>query len=300
MPQPEMIQGSLVALVTPMLLDGRLDIPAYKALIDFHIQQGTDGIVVVGTTGESATIDISEHCLLIETAVAHAEGRIPIIAGTGANATHEAVMLTREAKRLGVAACLLVTPYYNKPTQEGLYQHFMTIADAVDIPQILYNVPSRTGCDLHNSTALRLAECSRIVGIKDATGDLARGYELILNSPPSFSVYSGDDATALALMVLGARGMVSVTANVAPRAVHDVYMAVQEGNILAAKAYDAKLFALHQALFVQANPIPVKWVLAKMGLIQSGIRLPLSWCDVQYHGMLSQACQKAGIFLDHQ
>ena len=290
-----MLQGSLVAIVTPMFEDGRLDIPSLNALIDFHIDQGSDGIVIVGTTGESPTVDFDEHCLLIKTAVAQVNKRVPVIAGTGANSTKEAIVLTQNAKDLGADACLLVAPYYNKPTQEGLYQHFKAVADAVDIPQILYNVPGRTGCDISNETTLRLATHPNIVGIKDATGGIERGTDLLLRAPADFAVYSGDDATALSLMLLGGQGVISVTANVAPRLMHEMCVAAKAGDAVAARAINAKIFALHQKLFVEANPIPVKWVLAQMGLIKTGIRLPLVQLSAQYHDVLRAAATTVGI-----
>jgi 4-hydroxy-tetrahydrodipicolinate synthase len=290
-----MLQGSLVAIVTPMFDDGRLDIPSLNALIDFHINQGTDGIVIVGTTGESPTVDFDEHCLLIKTAVSQVNGRVPVIAGTGANSTKEAIVLTQTAKDLGADACLLVAPYYNKPTQEGLYQHFKAVADAVDIPQILYNVPGRTACDISNDTTLRLAEHANIVGIKDATGGIERGTDLLLRAPEDFAVYSGDDATAMSLMLLGGKGVISVTANVAPKLMHEMCVAAMDGDAVKARAINAKIFALHQKLFVEANPIPVKWVLEQMGLIKSGIRLPLVNLSSQYHDVLRAACVPANI-----
>jgi 4-hydroxy-tetrahydrodipicolinate synthase len=288
-------QGSLVAIVTPMFEDGRLDIPSLNALIDFHVAQGSDGIVIVGTTGESPTVDFDEHCLLIKTAVSQVNGRVPVIAGTGANSTKEAITLTQKAKELGVDACLLVAPYYNKPTQEGLYQHFMAIADAVDIPQILYNVPGRTGCDISNETTLRLAIHPNIVGIKDATGGIERGTDLILRAPKEFSVLSGDDATAMSLMLLGGKGVISVTANVAPKLMHEMCVAAVAGDAIKAREINAKLFQLHQKLFVEANPIPVKWVLTQMGLIKTGIRLPMVPLSMQYHDVLRGACKPASI-----
>ncbi|MFL9608994.1 4-hydroxy-tetrahydrodipicolinate synthase [Methylobacillus sp. Pita2] len=290
-----MLQGSLVAIVTPMLDDGSLDIQALRSLIDYHIEQKSDGIVVVGTTGESPTVDFDEHALLIKTTVEHSAGRIPVIAGTGANSTSEAIALTRKAKELGADACLLVTPYYNKPTQEGLYQHFQAIAAAVDIPQILYNVPGRTGCDLQNDTVLRLAAINNIVGIKDATGNIERGTDLILRAPAGFAIYSGDDASSLALLLLGGHGVISVTANAAPRLMHDMCAAALAGDTKAARSANAKLFALHQKLFVEANPIPVKWVLQQMGLIQGGIRLPLVPLSSQFHDTLRSAMKQAAI-----
>jgi 4-hydroxy-tetrahydrodipicolinate synthase len=290
-----MLQGSLVAIVTPMLPDGQLDIPSLNALIDFHVNQGTNGVVIVGTTGESPTVDFEEHCLLIETAVKQAAGRIPVIAGTGANSTQEAIMLTKKAQALGANACLLVAPYYNKPSQEGLYQHFKAVADAVNIPQILYNVPGRTGCDISNDTVLRLAQHPNIIGIKDATGGIERGTDLLLRAPEGFSVFSGDDATAMSLMLLGAKGVISVTANVAPKLMHEMCVAAIAGDAIAARTINAKLFALHQKLFVEANPIPVKWVLNQMGLIGTGIRLPLTALSSLYHETLRAACKLAQI-----
>lgn len=290
-----MLQGSLVAIVTPMFEDGSLDIPALNALIDYHVDQGTDGIVIVGTTGESPTVDFDEHCLLIKTAVCQVNGRVPVIAGTGANSTKEAIVLTQKAKELGADACLLVAPYYNKPTQEGLYQHFEAVAQAVDIPQILYNVPGRTGCDIANETVLRLAKHPNIVGIKDATGGIERGTDLLLRAPRDFAVFSGDDATAMSLMLLGARGVISVTANVAPKLMHEMCKAAAVGDVKLARDINAKLFALHQKLFVEANPIPVKWVLQQMGFIKSGIRLPLVHLSSQYHEVLIAAGKTAQI-----
>ena len=290
-----MLQGSMVAIVTPMLDDGSLDLDALRALIDWHIAAGTDGIVIVGTTGESPTVDVAEHCLLIETTVKHTQGRVAVLAGTGANSTAEAIELTAKAKALGVDACLLVAPYYNKPTQEGLYQHFFAIATAVDVPQILYNVPGRTGCDISNDTVLRLSKVENIVGIKDATGGIERGTDLLLRAPQDFAVYSGDDATGMALMLLGGRGVISVTANVAPKLMHDMCVAALAGEVKKACEINAKLFALHQKLFVEANPIPVKWVLQQMGLIKAGIRLPLVSLSTQYHDVLRTAMRQAGI-----
>ena len=288
-------QGSMVAIVTPMFEDGRLDIPSLNALIEFHIAQGSDGIVIVGTTGESPTVDFDEHCLLIKTAVEQVRGRVSVIAGTGANSTKEAIALTQKAKDLGVDACLLVAPYYNKPTQEGLYQHFMAIADAVAIPQILYNVPGRTGCDISNDTVLRLAQHPNIIGIKDATGGIERGTDLLLRAPQDFAVLSGDDATAMSLMLLGGKGVISVTANVAPKLMHDMCVAAMAGDAVKARGINAKLFGLHQKLFVEANPIPVKWVLQEMGLIKAGIRLPMVPLSSAYHDVLRAACKPAQV-----
>jgi len=288
-----MLQGSMVAIVTPMFDDGSLDLDALRALIDFHINAGTDGIVIVGTTGESPTVDLDEHCLLIQTTVEYVNGRIAVVAGTGANSTSEAIELTAKAKALGVDACLLVTPYYNKPTQEGLYQHFAAIAAAVDIPQILYNVPGRTSCDMSNDTVLRLASIKNIVGIKDATGGIERGTDLLLRAPKEFAIYSGDDATGMALMLLGSHGVISVTANVAPKLMHEMCVAAMTGNVKKACEINAKLFALHQKLFIEANPIPVKWVLQQMGLIKMGIRLPMVSLSAQFHDVLRLAMRQA-------
>ncbi len=290
-----MLQGCLVAIVTPMLDDGSLDLDALRALIDWHVEAGSDGIVIVGTSGESPTVDVAEHCLLIETTVEHVAGRVAVIAGTGANSTSEAIELTANAKALGVDACLLVTPYYNKPTQEGLYQHFAAVAGAVDIPLILYNVPGRTSCDMSNDTALRLAAVKNIVGIKDATGGIERGTDLLLRAPKDFAIYSGDDATGMALMLLGGHGVISVTANVAPKLMHEMCVAAMAGNVKKACEINAKLFALHQKLFIEPNPIPVKWVLQQMGLIKAGIRLPMLNLSAQYHDVLRAAMRQAEI-----
>jgi 4-hydroxy-tetrahydrodipicolinate synthase len=290
-----MLQGSMVAIVTPMFDDGSLDLDALRALIDWHIDAGTDGIVIVGTTGESPTVDVAEHCLLIETAVEHAKDRVAVIAGTGANSTAEAIELTAKAKALGVDACLLVAPYYNKPTQEGLYQHFAAVAAAVAVPQILYNVPGRTGCDISNDTVIRLAAINNIVGIKDATGGIERGTDLLLRAPKDFAIYSGDDATGMALMLLGGHGVISVTANVAPRLMHEMCVAAMAGEVKKACVINAQLFALHQKLFVEANPIPVKWALQQMGMIKAGIRLPMVNLSAQYHDVMRAAMRQAGI-----
>lgn len=290
-----MFKGSHVAIVTPMLEDGALDLDRFCALIDFHIEQGTDGIVVVGTTGESPTVDFDEHDLLIRTAVSYAAGRIPIIAGTGANSTREAIELTVFSKNAGADACLSVAPYYNKPTQEGLYRHFKAIAEAVDIPMILYNVPGRTVADISNETTLRLAQIPGIVGVKDATGNIARGCDLVQRVPDNFAVYSGDDATSLALLLLGGHGVISVTANVAPRLMHEMCTAALSGDLVQARAINARLFKLHIDLFVEANPIPVKWAVAEMGLINENIRLPLTALSSQHHELIRKAMQQAGI-----
>jgi len=288
-----MLQGSLVAIVTPMHADGGLDINSLRKLIDFHVEAGTDGIVIVGTTGESPTVDVEEHCLLIKTTIDQVAGRVPVIAGTGANSTREAIELTQKAKTLGADACLLVAPYYNKPTQEGLYQHYRAVAEAVDIPQILYNVPGRTGCDILNDTVIRLAAIPNIIGIKDATGSIERGTDLLLRAPKDFLIYSGDDASGLALLLLGAHGVISVTANIAPKLMHEMVAAAMAGKVEEARSINAKLFALHQKLFVEANPIPVKWLLQEMGLVGAGIRLPLVTLSSQHHDTLRKALASA-------
>jgi 4-hydroxy-tetrahydrodipicolinate synthase len=290
-----MISGSIVAIVTPMQDDGRLDFERFKTLIDFHIEQGTDGIVVVGTTGESPTVDFDEHKELIRLAVAHARGRVTIVAGTGGNSTSEAIELTQSAKNTGADACLSVVPYYNKPTQEGLYRHFRTIAEAVDIPLIVYNVPGRTVADLGNDTMLRLAQVPNILGIKDATANIERGSDLLRRAPKGFAVYSGDDATGLALMLLGARGIISVTANVAPRLMHEMCSAALAGDLKKARELNFKLLGLHTKLFVEANPIPVKWAAAQMGLIGMGIRLPLTPLSQQFHEVVREAMRQADV-----
>lgn len=290
-----MFHGSMVALVTPMTDDGALDVPALKRLIDFHIDNGTDAIVAVGTTGESPTLDMDEHCEVIRLAVEHAHGRIPVIAGTGANSTKEAIALTRCAEKAGADACLLVTPYYNKPTQEGLYLHHKAIADAVPVPQILYNVPGRTACDMLPETVERLAAIPNIVGIKDATGKLDRGRELIQRCGERLDIYSGDDATAMDLILLGAKGDISVTANVAPRLMREMCAAARAGDAAKARAINDRLMPLHQTLFVEANPIPVKWALQEMGLIRGGIRLPLTPLSARHHAAVRQALVTAGV-----
>ncbi len=290
-----MITGSLVALATPMHSDGSLDWEALDKLVDFHLQNGTDGIVAVGTTGESATLDMEEHCEVIRRVVARVGGRLPVIAGTGANSTTEAIELTRAAKEIGADACLLVTPYYNKPTQEGLYRHYCKIAQTVEIPQILYNVPGRTAVDMSNATVARLVGIPNIIGIKDATGNLERGRELIALAKGQMAVYSGDDATAVELMLMGGQGNISVTANVAPRAMADLCRLAQQGDAEAARAINAQLMPLHQKLFIESNPIPVKWALCAMGLIKDGIRLPLTPLGEAAQVELRQAMQSAGV-----
>jgi 4-hydroxy-tetrahydrodipicolinate synthase len=290
-----MISGAIVAIVTPMQDDGRLDFERFKALIDFHIEQGTDGIVVVGTTGESPTVDFDEHKELIRLAVAHSRGRIPIIAGTGGNSTSEAIELTQSAKNAGADACLSVVPYYNKPTQEGLYRHFRTIAETVNIPMIVYNVPGRTVADLGNDTMLRLAQIPNIVGIKDATANIERGSDLLRRVPKGFAVYSGDDATGLALMLLGGKGIISVTANVAPRLMHEMCSAALAADLARARDANFRLLGLHTKLFLEANPIPVKWAVAQMGLIGMGIRLPLTPLSPQHHEVVRDAMRQAEV-----
>ena len=292
-----MITGSIVAIVTPMHADGSLDLPGLRRLIDFHVQQGTDAIVIVGTTGESPTVNFEEHCELIRVAVDQAAGRIPMIAGTGANSTAEAIELTRFARQVGVDAALSVVPYYNKPTQEGLYRHFRAIAEAVDLPVILYNVPGRTVADLSNETALRLAEIPNIVGIKDATGNMDRGCELIARAPTGFAVYSGDDASACALILMGASGDISVVANVAPRLMHEMCAAALAGDAIQARTLNARLLGLHRQLFCEANPIPVKWACQQLGLIDGGLRLPLTPLSPDFHARVRAAMQQAGVLV---
>ena len=289
------LSGSVVAIVTPMHEDGSLDLDAFRKLMDWHISEGTDGIVVVGTTGESPTVDCDEHHLLIKTAVEHGNRRVPIIAGTGANSTREAIELSAYAKQVGADMSLSVVPYYNRPTQEGLYQHFRAIAEAVDIPQILYNVPGRTVADLSNETTLRLAQIPNIVGLKDATGNLERGSDLLRQMPAGFSVYSGDDATALAMMLLGGHGVISVTANVAPRLMHEMCAAALRQDIPRARELNNRLLGLHRHLFVEANPIPVKWALAQTKQIGNAIRLPLTPLSETYFDRVLAAMSQAGI-----
>jgi len=289
------LQGSLVAIVTPMQEDGALDLDAFRRLIDWHIKEGTEGIVVVGTTGESPTVDWDEHRLLIKTAVDHAAKRVPIVAGTGANATSEAIELAAYAREAGAEYSLSVVPYYNKPTQEGLYRHFKAIAEAVDLPHIVYNVPGRTVADLQNETVLRLALVPNIIGIKDATANLERGSDLIRRKPRDFRVYSGDDATGLALMLLGGHGVISVTANVAPRLMRDMCAAALAGEVAKAREIHSRLLPLHRNLFLEANPIPVKWAVQQMGLIKGGIRLPLTPLSAACHEQVREAMRHAGI-----
>lgn len=290
-----MLSGSLVAIVTPMLEDGSLDIARFKSLIDWHIAEGTQGIVVVGTTGESPTVNFDEHKELIRIAVKHAAGRVPVIAGTGANSTAEAIELSESAKHSGAQLSLSVVPYYNKPTQEGMYRHFRAIAEAVDLPLILYNVPGRTVADLQNDTVLRLAQIPNIVGIKDATASLERGSDLLRRAPEGFAVYSGEDATGLPLMLMGGHGVISVTANVAPRLMQEMCAAALSGDIARARAANNRLLGLHSKLFVEGNPIPVKWALVQMGLIAPGIRLPLVPLSANFHETVREAMRQAGI-----
>jgi len=290
-----MIQGSIVALVTPMYESGVVDKESLKKLVDFHIAQGTDALVAVGTTGESATLDEDEHCDVIKSVVNYINGRIPVIAGTGANSTTEAITLTRKAKQLGVDACLIVTPYYNKPTQEGLYLHHKAIAEAVDIPQILYNVPGRTACDMLPETVGRLSHISHIVGVKEATGDLSRVKKIRDLTDPDFAIYTGDDATSREFCLLGGNGTITVTGNVAPRLVHEMIRAAMAGDKATALAIDTKLAALHKNLFIQSNPIPVKWAMAEMGLIGKGIRLPLTWLTEDCFNAVRDAMRQAEV-----
>ncbi|MGC4242155.1 MAG: 4-hydroxy-tetrahydrodipicolinate synthase [Herbaspirillum sp.] len=290
-----MIKGSIVAIVTPMHPDGSLDYDGLRKLIDWHIAEGTDSIVIVGTTGESPTVSMEEHCELIKVAVEHTAKRIPIIAGTGGNSTAEAIELTAFAKKVGADASLQVVPYYNRPTQEGMYLHFKTIAEAVDLPVILYNVPGRTVADMSNETILRLAQVKGIVGVKDATGNIGRGTDLIRLAPKDFAVYSGDDATAIALMLYGGAGNISVTANVAPRDMHELCVAAMSGNIARAVELNNKLLPLHNKLFVEPNPAPVKWAMQEMGLIPSGMRLPLAPLGESFHDTVRAALRESGV-----
>jgi 4-hydroxy-tetrahydrodipicolinate synthase len=290
-----MITGSLVAIVTPMNEDGSLDFPRLRGLIDFHIAEGTDGIVIVGTSGESPTVDVDEHCELIRVTVEQSAGRIPVIAGTGANSTREAIELAQRARAVGADACLTVVPYYNKPTQEGLYRHFRAQAEAVDIPFILYNVPGRTVADLSNETTLRLAQIPNIVGLKDATGNLDRAGELINRSPDGFALYSGDDASTCAFILMGGHGCISVTANVAPRLMHEMNAAALASDVTRARALNAKLIGLHRQLFCESNPIPVKWAVHQLGLIGPALRLPLTELAPQFHEQVRAAMKQAGV-----
>jgi len=290
-----MIQGSIVALVTPMDERGAVDKDSLKRLVEFHIAEGTDALVAVGTTGESATLDEQEHCDVIKAVVDYVGGRIPVIAGTGANSTTEAINLTRLAKEAGADACLIVTPYYNKPTQQGLFLHYQAIAEAVDIPQILYNVPGRTACDMLPETVGRLSSINNIVGVKEATGDLSRVKTIRALTGDDFAIYTGDDATSREFCLLGGNGSITVTGNVAPKWVHQMIKAAMAGDADTALAIDKKLIGLHKDLFIQSNPIPVKWAVAEMGLMGKGIRLPLTWLTEDCFDAVRDAMRQAGV-----
>ena len=287
--------GSIVALVTPMHEDGSVDYAALRRLIDWHIAEGTDCIGVVGTTGESPTVTMEENCEIIRVAVEQAAGRVPIMAGTGANATSEAIELTRFARSVGADCHLSVVPYYNRPSQEGIYRHFKAVAEAVDLPMVLYNVPGRTVADMHNDTVLRLAQVPGIVGIKDATGDIERGAWLIKRAPKGFSIYSGDDASAVALMLLGGHGNVSVTANLAPRAMHDLCMAAIEGQARRAAEIHLRLLPLHRELFCEPSPAPTKWAMSQLGLCGAGVRLPIVPLSPAGQAAMQQALRDSGL-----
>lgn len=290
-----MITGSLVALVTPMHESGEIDWKSLHNLVEFHIKEGSDGLVIAGTTGESATLSVQEHCDVLRRVIDQVGGRLPVIAGTGANATHEAIHLTAEAKALGADACLLVTPYYNKPTQEGLYRHYRAVAEAVAIPQILYNVPTRTAVDLLPETVARLAALDTIVGIKEATGIVSRAGEIRALCGPDFAIYSGDDATGMELVLQGGNGVISVTNNVVPKLMQQMCSAALQGHHEAAQAINSQLEALHKALFLESNPIPVKWALQQMGLIEGGIRLPLTPLSEQHQRTLGQVLARLNL-----
>jgi len=290
-----MFQGSMVALVTPMHPDGSLDLDTLRKLIDWHVAEGTDALVVVGTSGESPTVDFDEHAEILRVSVEHAAGRIPVIAGVGGNSTSEAIQLSQDAKAVGAQAGLSVVPYYNRPTQEGMYQHFRKIAETVDLPMLVYNVPGRCVADLSNETVLRLAQVPNIIGIKDATGDLGRGSLLLRDAPKDFLVISGDDATAAALMLLGGHGNISVTANVAPRLMHEMCQAAIAGDALRTRELNGRLAQLNKVLFIEANPIPVKWALAEMGHCELGYRLPLVPLSPQYHDLVRSSLKEAGL-----
>jgi 4-hydroxy-tetrahydrodipicolinate synthase len=289
------LQGSMVALVTPMHPDGRLDYDSYRKLIDWHVAEGTQALVVVGTSGESPTVDVDEHAELIKVAVEHSAGRIPVIAGIGGNSTQEAIELSRHALAVGAQAGLSVVPYYNRPTQEGLYQHFRTIAEAVELPSLLYNVPGRTVADLSHDTVVRLAQVPGIIGVKDATGDIARGALLVRDVPSDFIVLSGDDPTAAALILMGGKGNISVTANVAPRLMRDLCAAALAGDVVLTRQLNIKLATLNKILFVEANPIPVKWAVAELGLTELGYRLPLTPLSESYRPLVRDALKDAGL-----
>ena len=290
-----MFQGSIPALITPMHPDGTLDFETFRKLIDWHVREGTDGLVVVGTSGESPTVTVDEHAELIRVAVEHAAGRLPVIAGVGGNSTDEAIHLAQHALDVGAQAGLSVVPYYNKPTQEGLYRHFRAIAEAVDLPTILYNVPGRTAADMSNDTVLRLAQVPGIIGLKDATGDIGRGALLLRDAPEDFLVFSGDDPTAAALMLLGGVGNISVTANIAPRLMHELCVAARQGNVPLVRQLNARLAGLNKNLFIESNPIPVKWAVAELGLSQLGYRLPLTPLHEQYHAIVRNSMKEAGL-----
>ena len=290
-----MITGSIVALVTPMHEDGSVDWGSLERLVQMHVEAGTAAIGAVGTTGESATLSVPEHCEVIRFCVKQADGRIPVVAGTGSNSTREAIELTEAAADAGADACLLVTPYYNRPTQRGLYEHFKAIAEAVPVPQILYNVPGRTAVDMSNDTVEKLAPLENIVGIKDATGDTARGRDLVARCGEQIAIYSGDDPTAMELMLAGGHGNISVTANIAPAAMAELCSKALAGDRAGAELINDRLGPLNRALFLEANPIPVKWALHQRGLVESGIRLPLTVLDEQYHGEVLAAMEAAGI-----
>ncbi len=290
-----MFSGSMVALVTPMFEDGSVDYPSLEGLVEFHIDNQTDAIVSVGTTGQSATLNHRENIEVIEATVGYAKGRVPIIAGTGSNSTAEAIEMTLSAKRVGADAALLVVPYYNKPPQEGLYQHFKAVAEAVAIPQILYNVPGRTVADMSNETVVRLSKIQHIIGIKDATGDIPRGAALIKALPDEFSVWSGDDSTTLELMKQGGKGCISVTANVAPKAMHEMCAAALAGDFDQAETINTQLDALHNDLFIQASPIPVTYAVSKLGLMQNTLRLPLVTLESNYEQTILDAMTLAGV-----
>src|SRR6201996_9227689 len=289
------IRGSIPAIITPMLEDGSLDLPAFRKLIDWHIEEGTSGLVVVGTSGESATLSVEEHILMVKTAVEHAAGRIPVIAGAGGNSTAEAIELSAQAKQVGADATLQVVPYYNKPTQEGIYRHFAKIAETVELPLILYNVPGRTVADMSNETILRLAQVPGIIGVKEATGNIDRAAHLIKHAPANFAIFSGDDPTAIALMLLGGHGNISVTANVAPKELSQLCRAAIEGDAITARRIHLKLLSLHKQLFCESNPIPAKWALQALGRMEGGIRLPLTPLDARYHDVVRDALRDSGL-----
>ena len=290
-----MFHGSMVALVTPMHADGALDFDALRRLIDWHVAEGTDAIVAVGTTGESATLDVKEHLEVVRRTVEYVNSRVPVIAGTGANSTREAIELSKQAVEVGADGCLLVTPYYNKPTQEGLYRHYMAIAEAVPAPHILYNVPGRTACDMLPATVERLADVPNIVGIKEASGSLERTRELIARVAGRIDVYSGDDDLGREVILQGGKGVISVTANIVPRAMHLMCAAALAGDAARAEQIDHALRGLHKNLFIESNPIPAKWALHAMGLIGNGIRLPLTWLSAAHEEPLRQAMRAAGV-----